>query len=77
MSSRPFAAKDHQIAATLSSYWANFAATGNPNGKLLPAWPAVSPDAAQTMEVGDDFHPIPVAGTPARIEFFLRVLTAR
>ena len=77
MSSRPFTAKDHQIAATLSSYWANFAATGNPNGKGLPPWPAVSPDARRTMEVGDDFRPVPIAATPARIEFFLRILPAR
>ena len=77
MSSRPFTAKDHQIAATLSSYWANFAATGNPNGQGLAAWPAVTKDASQTMEVGDDFRPIPLAATPARIEFFLKVLSRR
>jgi para-nitrobenzyl esterase len=72
MSSRPFTAKDREIADTLSSYWANFVATGNPNGKGLPAWPAVSKDAAQTMEVGDAFRPIPIAGTPERIAFFLK-----
>ena len=72
MSSRPFTPKDHQIAGTLSSYWANFAATGNPNGKGLPPWPAVSKDAPQTMEVGDAFRPIPLAGTPERIAFFLK-----
>jgi para-nitrobenzyl esterase len=77
MSSRPFTAKDHQIADTLSSYWANFAATGNPNGKGLPAWPAATNDAPQTMEVGNGFRPIPIAGTAARIEFFLRVRPAR
>lgn len=77
MSNRPFTAKDREIAATLSSYWANFAATGNPNGTGLPQWPAVSKDAPQTMEVGDGFRPIPIAATPARIEFFLRFLAAR
>jgi len=77
MSSRPFTAKDHQIAATLSSFWANFAATGNPNGKGLAAWPAVTKDASQTMEVGDDFRPIPLAATPARIEFLINVLSRR
>lgn len=27
------------LAATLSSYWANFARTGDPNGSGLPSWP--------------------------------------
>jgi para-nitrobenzyl esterase len=31
---------DQKLAETMSSYWANFAATGDPNGKGLPAWPA-------------------------------------
>ena len=77
MSSRPFTPKDQQIAATLSSYWANFAAGGDPNGKGLPAWPAVTADKAETMEVGDQFRPLPVAGTPERIEFFRRFLSTR
>ncbi len=72
MSSRPFTAKDREIADTLSSYWANFAATGNPNGKGLPPWPAVTREGPQTMEVGDAFRPIPIAGTPERIAFFLK-----
>ena len=43
----------------------------------MPAWPAVTKEAPQTMEVGDDFRPIPIAATPARIEFFLRFLAGR
>jgi para-nitrobenzyl esterase len=77
MSERPFTAKDHQVAATLSSYWVNFATTGDPNGKGLPPWPAVTADTSQTMEVGAEFRPIPIAGSPARIDFFRRVLSAR
>ena len=30
---------DRTLADTMSSYWVNFAATGDPNGKALPAWP--------------------------------------
>ena len=25
----------------MATYWVNFAATGDPNGKALPAWPMV------------------------------------
>jgi para-nitrobenzyl esterase len=31
---------DKKLADTMSSYWANFAAKGDPNGPGLPTWPA-------------------------------------
>jgi carboxylesterase 2/para-nitrobenzyl esterase len=63
--------EDHGVAATVSAYWANFAANGDPNGPGLPRWPAYSADSATVMEVGDHFGPIPVAD-PARLEFWQR-----
>ena len=70
MSDRPFADADRQIAALMSSYWVNFATTGNPNGKGLPAWPAVDEKPETTMQVGDGTAAIPVAGDAAKIEFW-------
>jgi len=67
-SKRPFTDADRKIAAMMSSYWANFAATGDPNGSGLPVWTAIS-DKAQIMEVGDKTEAIPVASTTARMDF--------
>jgi hypothetical protein len=36
---------------------------------------AVSAESGLTMEVGDRFHPMPVAATPTRLEFFRRWLS--
>lgn len=35
---------DHELATIMSTYWANFARAGNPNGSGLPVWDAYGPD---------------------------------
>ena len=37
---RPWTDLDHQLADAISSYWVNFATTGDPNGRNLPKWAA-------------------------------------
>ena len=50
---RPWEAVDHKLAETMMSYWANFARTGDPNGKGLPRWPQFDAAQRQTMELGE------------------------
>jgi para-nitrobenzyl esterase len=35
---RPLKWEDHEISRIMSSYWTNFAKTGDPNGEGLPGW---------------------------------------
>jgi len=52
---------DHELAKTVSSYWFNFAATGDPNGKGLPKWPAFRAQEDSVMGFGDNIalQPLP------------------
>lgn len=52
---RDWTALDYQIGDMCSSYWANFCATGNPNGGTLPAWPNLTMANPCFMEWGDEF----------------------
>jgi para-nitrobenzyl esterase len=46
---RPWEAVDYRLADLMSSYWANFARSGNPNGKGLPVWDAYSSGMERIM----------------------------
>ncbi len=60
----PWQADDQRLAETMSSYWVNFAKTGNPNGTGLPPWPAYKPSGTgQVMEFGKETGP---RGEPRR-----------
>jgi para-nitrobenzyl esterase len=68
---KPWTDADRHIADLVSSYWANYAATGNPNGAGLPRWPAFDPKSLTVMELGDHFGPMPVADAP-KLDFWKR-----
>ncbi|KAF4630086.1 hypothetical protein G7Y89_g8056 [Cudoniella acicularis] len=69
----PWEAEDYVIAEKMSSYWANFARTGNPNlggsypGGNLSYFPSWRESSNTTMELGDGFWGgMPIA-KPAQI----------
>lgn len=50
---RPWEPTDRTVSELMNSYWASFAATGDPNGKGLPVWPAYSEREDQSIMFGD------------------------
>jgi para-nitrobenzyl esterase len=55
---------DRQLSGVMSSYWVNFATTGNPNGKGLPPWPVYDEKKDLALGIGDQIQPIPVPNKP-------------
>ncbi|HVN80172.1 MAG TPA: carboxylesterase family protein [Terriglobia bacterium] len=68
---RPYVKNDYAVAEMMSSYWANFAKSGDPNGDGLPIWPSVTAGAKVAMQLGDNDGVIPVA-SEAKFNFFKR-----
>lgn len=50
--------EEKELARIMNSYWANFAKTGNPNGKDLPAWPLYDLQEEQIMDIELDGKPV-------------------
>jgi len=46
---RPWEPVDNELANVMSSYWANFIKTGNPNGDHLPEWKPYNATSKQVM----------------------------
>jgi para-nitrobenzyl esterase len=67
----PWTDEDRRIADIMSSYWANIAKKGDPNGPGLPHWPAFDPAKPTVMHVGDSFGPAEIA-TPEKRAFWER-----
>ncbi|MDF0692641.1 carboxylesterase/lipase family protein [Aquirufa ecclesiirivi] len=48
---RPWEKEDLALANTMSSYWVNFAKSGNPNTKGLPIWPAFNATSLEIIKL--------------------------
>ncbi len=72
-SPRPWTTEDKKIATTMSTYWTNFIATGDPNGIGLPKWPAFNETPEETMELGDKMEPRPIT-SPEKFELLKKLL---
>jgi para-nitrobenzyl esterase len=66
---RNWTQQDRELSKLMSSYWVNFAKTGNPNGEGLPEWPAYDAGREQVMV----FDALPHASdlpNQAKLNFF-------
>ena len=55
---RPWTPWDTTLSNLMSTYWVNFASTGDPNGKRLPPWPAFSAQKTRVIRFGDTVEAI-------------------
>lgn len=74
MLDRPWTKVDTLVAARISSYWANFIKTGNPNGADLPQWAAYDSTKQEAMCLGEKMGMIPIAADKEKFHFLKKQL---
>jgi len=50
---RPWQPRDYEMERIMSTYWVNFAKTGNPNSSGLPVWKSYDKANGAIMELGE------------------------
>ena len=64
---------DHQVSEMMSSYWVNFATSGDPNGKGLAKWPSFDEGKSDRVFVLGDRAEIGPAPNAGQLEFFEQI----
>ena len=57
------------LEEVMSSYWVNFATTGNPNGKGLSNWEAFDPNQTQVMLLNTGKQSMQLIAARAELNF--------
>ena len=70
---RPLNKTDDELARVMSSYWANFIKTGNPNGPGLPQWPTYTTGRKSIIALGADIQTKPLPDG-SRLDFLLGLI---
>jgi len=70
LGNRPWTDVDRQVAETMSSYWVNFATTGDPNGKNLTPWPAFDETKNNGRMILRDASAYGLGLTQAQLDFY-------
>lgn len=67
---RPWTDADRQLSDMMSSYWVNFATTGDPNGRNLPTWAAFGAKKSPDVMVLGDRVEMGSGPDPGHLKFF-------
>jgi para-nitrobenzyl esterase len=73
---RPWQPFDQQLAGIMSSFWANFARSGDPNGPGLPEWSAYDTGDKKIMVLGEEPQTKPLPDKDA-LDFLYREMAKK
>jgi para-nitrobenzyl esterase len=54
----PWTEHDRQLSEAMTTYWTNFAKTGDPNGTGVPEWPAFNRRNERVLRIGAEIAPV-------------------